>query len=247
MVARVAKQAVMPGVQHDWRRYLAVLQKVLLSAAVLTGLVMGVMKLNDPNLLPIEKIRAQGTFINLTEAMLLTRAGDIQGGYFNIDVSDVKARIESLPWVDRAYVKRQWPDTLIIMVTEQQALARWGEAGLINLRGQAFYPDKGSIPAGLPQINGPEGFQSQLLEQYQQMNALLAPTGFRIRQLDMDARRSITLQLDEGLNIILGRDAYQSRLERFIRMYEKLLVTEIRYIRQIDMRYTNGFTILRKQ
>lgn len=247
MVARVVRQAVLPGSQYDWRRIFARLQKILLLGSVVGLLAIGFMKLNDPRLLPIQKVRAQGAFINLTEAMLLSRAGNIKGGYFNIDVSAVQQNIESLAWVDKAYVKRMWPDTLMISVTEQNAMAWWQGKGLINQRGELFYPDKKTFPTGLPQLNGPVGTHQQLLDHYNNMSSMLVEVGLTMQQLDMDARRSMILRLDNGLKILLGRNTYYPRLQRFIRIYDKLLVTEVNQIQQIDMRYTNGFTVLRKQ
>ena len=247
MVARVARQAVIPDGQYDWPRLFSRLPRLLLILSVAGLLGMGLMKLNDPQLLPIQKVRAQGTFVNLTEAMLLTRAGDIKGGYFNIDVDAIQENIESLAWVDKAYVRRIWPDTLMIRVSEQQASVWWHGKGLINQRGELFYPAKKTFPAGLPQLSGPVGTHQQLLEHYRSMSSMLEGTGLAIQQLDMDARRSMALRFDNGLKILLGRDSYYLRLERFIRMHEKVLATEINHIQQIDMRYTNGFTLLRKQ
>lgn len=247
MVARAARQAVIPGGQFAWRHAFAKLPKLLLVISVLGLAGTGLMKLNDPELLPIQKVRAQGAFINLTEAMLLSRVGDIRGGYFNVDVRAVQDNIESLPWVDRAAVRRIWPDTLMISVTEQQAVAWWQDKGLLNQRGEVFYPDKKTFPAGLPILNGPLDTHQQLLEHYRSMNSMLKVTGMKIRQLDMDERRSLTLRFDNGLNLLLGRDSYYLRLNRFIRIYDKALASEINHIQQIDMRYTNGFSVLRKQ
>lgn len=247
MVARVARQAVIPDGQLVWRRVIAGLPKFLLVISVAGLLVMGVMKLNDPELLPIQNIRAQGTFNNLTEAMLLSRVGDIKGGYFNVDVRAMQDDIESLAWVDRANVRRIWPDTLMISVTEQHAVAWWQDKGLINQRGEVFYPEKNTFPAGLPKLNGPVDSHQPLLEHYRRMSSRLEATGLTIRQLDMDARRSLTLQFDNGSSLLLGRDTYYPRLERFRGVYEKVLAPEMNSLRQIDMRYTNGFSVLRKQ
>ncbi len=247
MAARVAKQAVLPGSQYDWRQLVVRLQRILLLVSVVGLSVIGVMKLNDPQFLPIQKVRAQGAFINLTEAMLLSRAGGINGGYFNIDVGTTQQNIESLAWVDKAHIKRIWPDTLMISVTEQTAVAWWQSKGLINSRGELFYPAKETFPAGLPKLNGPVDAHQLLLEHYQRMSSMLAASGLIIQQLDMDVRRSLILRFTNGLTILLGRDTYYLRLQRFIRVYKKLLVTEIDQLQQIDMRYTNGFTMLRKQ
>lgn len=247
MVARVAKQAVIPGSHYDWRNLFARLPKLLLGMSVLGLCVMGWLKLNDPSLLPIQKVRAQGAFVNLTEAMLLSRAGTIQGSYFNIDVRSVQENIESLAWVDKAFVKRKWPDTVVISVIEQDAAARWQDKGLINKRGELFYPDKASFPAGLPILSGPAGTHKQVMGHYKRMSLMLAKEGLTVQRLEIDARRALTVYLDTGLKILLGRDEHYLRLDRFIRTYDKALVTEISQIQRVDMRYTNGFSVLRKQ
>lgn len=247
MVAHAVKQAVIPGSHYDWRSLFARLPRLLLGLSMLGVVIIGLMKFNDPNLLPIQKIRAQGAFIHLTEEMLLSQAGNIQGGYFNIDVSSVQESIESLAWVDKAFVKRMWPDTLMITVTEQHAAAWWNNKGLINQRSELFSPDKTSFPAGLPKLSGPAGTHQQLMEYYKSMNHLLEKTDLIIQEIKMDARRALVVQFDNGLKILLGRDTHYPRLERFISVYATVLASEISQIQQIDMRYTNGFTIMRKQ
>ena len=247
MFARVARQAVIPVSHIEWRQLLSRLTGLLLSFTLLSMVGMAIMKLNDPQLLPIQKVRAQGSFINLTEQMLLKRAGDIRGGYFSINVTAVQKNIESLAWVDKAYVRRLWPDTLMITVTEQTASAWWQDDGLINQRGELFFPEKNSFPANLPKLNGPAGTHRQLLEHYQNMNSMLEKSALTIQRIDMDARRSLVIMLVGGVKILLGRDEYYPRLERFVRMHAKLLAAEMNNIQKIDMRYTNGFTLLRQQ
>lgn len=247
MVARVAQQAVINGGQANWRGLFVGLRKLLPAILVIGILSAGIVKLSDPGFLPVQKIRVQGTFINLTEDMLLTRAGDIHGGYFSVDVRAVQQKIESLPWVDKAYVRRMWPDTLMVSVTEQQAVAQWNDNELLNPRGELFGPAKTTFPPGLPRLIGPPGTQQQLLEHYKNMRAILAEMPASIQQLEMDARRSLTLHLANGMTLLLGRKLYYQRLQRFLQVYKKVLVTVGDSIRRVDMRYTNGFTVLRKE
>ena len=37
---------------------------------------------------------------------------------------------------DNAVVTRQWPDTLLIKIVEQQPIARWNSQDFLNLRGE---------------------------------------------------------------------------------------------------------------
>ncbi|MFQ3596581.1 MAG: FtsQ-type POTRA domain-containing protein, partial [Sphingomonadaceae bacterium] len=42
-----------------------------------------------------------------------------------LDLPDLRARIEALPWVREAHVRRRWPDTLIVTLVEREPIAIW--------------------------------------------------------------------------------------------------------------------------
>ncbi|MDH5179833.1 MAG: cell division protein FtsQ/DivIB, partial [Gammaproteobacteria bacterium] len=65
-------------------------------------------------------------------------------------------------------------------------------------------------------------------------------------RVDMDARRALTVWLNNGTKLVLGRNEAMQRLQRFVRIYPGVLAIEGDNIERVDMRYTNGFTIKRK-
>jgi len=247
MMARTAQQAVTTGAGHDWSRLFVQISRVVLLFALVAVFVLAYSKINDPRSFPISKIRAQGTFTHLSEAMLQSALGTIEGGYFNIDVVQLQGRVEALPWVERASVRRIWPDALLVSVDEQQAMAYWQKSGLMNQHGELFYPDKKSFPQGLPQLNGPEASNMLLRNNYIRFSEMLRVLHLKIRQIDMDARQSVVVVLSNGISLVLGREKIIERLQQFITIYPKVLSANIATVQQIDMRYTNGFTILPKR
>lgn len=90
---------------------------------------------NNPNTLPVNKIRVHGEFINVDEAMLHKAvSSSVSGGYFNVDVEQVRTVVEKLAWVSEASVRRVWPDTLSVSILEQKPIATSKNLGLINKR-----------------------------------------------------------------------------------------------------------------
>ncbi len=79
------------------------------------------------------------------------------------------------------------------------------------------------------------------------MQAWLMPTGMQIQKLRLDARRSWTLVVNDGVEIRLGRKEYNERLQRFAQVYRQHLQKQQHLIRHIDMRYSNGFAIAWKE
>ena len=246
MMAKTAHQAVTMNARFDWHKLFVLARRVILIFTLASVLILACVRINDPQSFPISKVRVQGTFTNLTETMLQSALGNIEGGYFNIDVAQLQKRVEALAWVESASVRRVWPDALLVSVNEQQALAYWLKSGLMNQRGELFYPNKNSFPQGLPQFNGAKENNILLYENYKRFNKLLNALHLTVKQIDMDARQSVIVVLSNGIKLVLGREKIFERMQQFVAIFPKLLSTGTGQIQQIDMRYTNGFTILQK-
>lgn len=251
MFARASQnQAVMRG-GHRWAERMPafplnarwlVRGGLLIVVVGLLGLIVD--RLADPATLPIRKIRVTGALVQVNEAMLReTVLGKVEGGYFNIDVDAIRRTVEQLPWVKAAAVRRVWPDAISIRVVEQQPLARWAAGGLVNTQGELFRPRVESYPPGLREFSAPDGLTMVVTEHYRSMAAQLAPLDLHITRLQLDARHAIRLTLDNGIELVLGREQQTARLQRFVRVYEKSLAGQVSRIRRIDLRYHHGMAV----
>ena len=200
--------------------------------------------LSNPQTLPVNKIRVHGAFVNVNEPMLHRAIdGVVAGGYFNVDVARVREVVEQLPWVSKASVRRVWPDTLSVSVTEQQPVAISKKYGLINASGEVFKPVSEIFSTNLPVFEGPESLNKLMLTKYYEMTELLTVINKKITYLKLDARHALELKLDNGLKIVLGRGETKRRLERLMSIYPKTLAERAKDIKAIDLRYTNGMAI----
>ena len=57
-----------------------------------------------------------------------------------------------VPWVRAVALRRAWPMTLEITVSEHEPLARWNDSALVNVQGETFSAD---YDGELPQFSGP--------------------------------------------------------------------------------------------
>jgi hypothetical protein len=65
--------------------------------------------------------------------------GRIKGNFFTTNLESVRGVFESVPWVRRASVRREWPNQLIVALEEHEALGTWGEDGrLLSVKGDVF-------------------------------------------------------------------------------------------------------------
>lgn len=213
-------------------------------ALLLAGLLgWGMLALNDPGTLPLKSVRIEGEFTRVsTEQLQQALATVVTGGFLNVDVDAIRRAAERLPWVSSARVRRVWPDTVRVTVSEKQAIARWGEQGLISANAEIFVPAPQSHPPGLPELHGPQGTQKTLLEHYRTLNQALATLGLSVARLQLDERRAWRLTLNNGAELVLGHNETGARMERFLRVYPTLAAQEFT-VERIDLRYTNGFAV----
>lgn len=60
---------------------------------------------------------------------------------FGLDMAELRARVEHLPWVKRAVISRELPSTLRVFIEEREPIARWqmnGDTVLVDAEGAAI-------------------------------------------------------------------------------------------------------------
>ncbi|MEN9017407.1 MAG: FtsQ-type POTRA domain-containing protein [Hellea sp.] len=68
---------------------------------------------------------------------------DFQNGdyLFDVEINLTQKKIEDLPWVNRALVRRLWPDQIVIQIVERQPFALWqykGKVEVIDILGEVI-------------------------------------------------------------------------------------------------------------
>ncbi len=214
---------------------------------VVVALVAGLFGLDHvlrPSTFPVRSVSFEGRFKHVDQQQLANAlVPAVSGNFYLLDLDAIKRRAESVPWVHQASVRRQWPDGVHIRFTEQVLVARWGESAWVNSAGEAVDLQDRDGVAGLPMFQGPEGTQAELLAHYTRLSEILAPAGLRIATLQLTARRTWTIVLDNSITLVLGREEPAEKVARFARLYPSTLAAQSARIKQVDLRYTNGFAV----
>jgi len=231
----------------DWRAWLRPAAVGVLSLSLTGALVGAVAWALDPAHMPLRALEVRGDLRHLQRDELRERLAPLlDDGFFALDVAAARAALESLPWVRSVSVRRLWPDRLRVEIAEQVPVARWGEAALVNARGEVFMPERLPPEAGrLPRLDGPDGHAARVLEHWRRMRALVAGLGLDIAELRQDARRAWRAVLSNGVRLELGRARPVARLARFVAVYPSLLASGQAGITAVDLRYSNGFAVRR--
>lgn len=175
------------------------------------------------------------------EALRQTIAEHISGGILTQDLASLQTEVQNLPWISYASVRRVWPDRIVFTVREHEAVARWGENGLVTADGVVFRPRDGRLPAGLPRLEAADDMASLVLEHFRRWHPRLAELGLIIDGIRRDARGDWSLMLLGGTELYLGTDDIETRFDRLLAAYPQ--VEAIGIPTRIDLRYSNGFAV----
>jgi cell division protein FtsQ len=81
------------------------------------------------------------------------------------------------------------------------------------------------------------------MQQFHDLNRMFSNDGLSLIGLTLETRGAWTLELDNGIRIVAGREQLVPRLRRFLNIYRLSLADKAEQIEQIDIRYTNGVAV----
>lgn len=227
------------------------LTRALLAATLLFSVYM-VGKQAAESVLPFSRVEIQGANRSETREAAPHVINRLQGGFFSLDLEAARESFELLPWVREAAVRRVWPGTLVVELTEHVPAAAWNELSILNTRGEVFAVRPW---AGLPKVNAPEGSEREVAARMGDFAKMLQPTGWQIAALRVDARLAwqVTLKpmtqdaehADSARSAVLldlGRERQNERVARFVAFYPQV-AAHAQGVQRFDMRYPNGFAV----
>ena len=163
--------------------------------------------------------------------------------FFTVPLAEVFRTARSLEWVEDVQVRRSWPDRLVLLIEERVPVAVWNGDLLVSTAGEPFRALKQYSVDGLPRLYGPTERLAAVMDYYHSMSKVLAPVSLQIRRLDVDARLTARLELDNGVALVVDRHQYARKLRRFVRMYEGVLSADSRGLARVDLRYADGMAV----
>lgn len=194
---------------------------------------------------PIETVKVEGVQdVRRQQEVQVALSGTVsEHNFFTLSLGAVHSDVKALEWVDDVAVRRQWPDTLVVHIEERVPVVVWNGDTLVSASGETFDALHKYNVDGLPRLSGPRDRLRDVMGYYHSMSKVLAGQGLRIRTLDVDARLTARLTLDDGMSVVVDRENYARKLRAFVRMHESELARDSRRPVRVDLRYTDGMAV----
>lgn len=174
----------------------------------------------------------------------------IKGNFFTANLDAVRVAFEAVPWVRRATVRREWPNTLIVSLEEHVPLGTWGEDGrLVSVRGDVFTANlaEAEEDGDLPEFSGPNGSEKEVVARFRDLHEWFAPANLTPEAVTLSGRYAWTIRLNNGMTVDLGREqnreTLKARVDRLVSVYPQLAARLQNRVESVDMRYPNGLAL----
>lgn len=196
------------------------------------------------NWLPVKYVRIEGAFQYIAKDKIKqVLKGQVNNGLYNADIQQIKATVNQLPWVESVYVKRVWPDAIVIKIMEQVPVVRWGETGLLNKEGEKFIPNNVALFGQLPMLFSPVGKEQELLEVMKRLIIAMNDKQMALAEFRVSERRAWSIKLRNNMVIKLGRKEPLKKFQRFLQTFALIGEEQIKKVAVVDLRYPNGYAI----
>ncbi|RZL88899.1 MAG: FtsQ-type POTRA domain-containing protein [Variovorax sp.] len=202
---------------------------------------------------PLAAIRVDGEVTHNNEVTLRANvAPQLAGNFFTVDLAKARAAFESVPWVRKAVVRREFPNRLRATLTEQVPVAHWGdEAGskLVNNFGEVFEANVAEVDDNLPRLEGPPEQAGQVLGMYRVLAPLFQPYDLSIEELVLSGRGGWQVMLDTGATIELGRGQSEEVAARTAQFLKSVTQVASQYGRTLasvegaDLRHRDAYAL----
>lgn len=161
----------------------------------------------------------------------------------DVDVDEARARLEALPWVESAEVRRVWPDRIYVRVVERKPVAIWqndGELAVIDRAGHAIAGEDVTRFTNLPLVvgKGADSAAAGLLDLLARQPKLRDHVKAAVRV----GERRWNLRLDNGVEVRLPEEGAEAALAELVRLAREQDILG-RDIKAIDLRFPDRLIV----
>lgn len=192
----------------------------------------------------VSKLEIAGDFKHLDPVQVRARLQpELSGTLLSLNLDQIRATAENLPWVAQARIERVWPDAVRVSLREHTPYARWGEKSLLSDSGVVFTPTEEITIEGLPQLSGSGGQQDLVVQTFRELSARIGAGDFAIAALTLNPRGEWTARTGSGVELRLGRGDPLPKAALIAGVVTRSLGLRLAEINYVDLRYSNGFAV----
>ena len=227
---------------------------LLLSFSALTLFVVD--QVLRPDLFVIDQLKIKGRFAHLKPQQIERVVLQHQtGNFFSLNLSEIKRRVEAMRWVDKADVRREWPDTLTVRVVEHRPVMQLNDNAWVNIRGQVVDLPEYQTQKPVIKLNGQSENAKSMMVNALEWAKRLESHNLLLREVTLSRTGAWNLRLryhddtdstPDEFELLLGSTDVEQRLSRFEQLFDRRFRFSKERLIRADARYPDGIAVKTK-
>ena len=215
-----------------------------MAALVMVAVLLLAAKASHKVWFPITQVRVNGELQHESkQAIQYSVLKGLQAGFFEVDLQEIARKINNRNWVAESTVRRVWPDTIDVFIREHHAVAVWNNKAALSSQGDVFAVDNVQQFKDLPHFSGSTQRAQALLLVYSQLEQELNDYGLHVMTLKNNKMDELAVQFNNGLRALFSFTDKDRQIRRFTGLLAQNFIARQK-VSAIDMRYSNGFSVV---
>ena len=163
--------------------------------------------------------------------------------FFTMDINYLREKIEKIDWIKNVNIRRSYPDEVKIYVEEHIPVAIWNNDYYLDEFGKIFSAN--NINSDLPLIISRSSRNNIIFKYFTLLTKSILDNKIdeKIIKIQENEIRSLSVFFLSGLKVEFGSSNITDKINIFFKAYKTLNSSDLKKIRYIDMRYSNGFSV----
>ncbi|WP_430459945.1 cell division protein FtsQ/DivIB [Thalassolituus sp. LLYu03] len=190
---------------------------------------------------PITQIDVSGRMAAVSADDVAAKLQWVRGeSFFSLNTRKVYDEVLTFPLVQRVVVKKQWPGTLQVVITEDLPLAVWNDKQLLSVSGRISAMPAAIDTSGLARMVGDDNQVDIAMRYFRRVQQSLDERALQINELKVNAVGAVDIRLSNGWSVSLGRQYFEERVRRLGMLLSRLPQERVE---SLDLRYGKGAAI----
>ena len=207
---------------------------------------------------PTKYIDVVGDHAKSTTDQIVKAVAEVStGNILLVDIAKAAEAAQSFSWVEKATIRRKWPDTLEVQINTRKVQARWGEDEYLDQFGTPFTMPI-EVTQKLPMLSGPRSAAPEILEAYDSWKEPAKKVGLEIKSIKLSGRGSWEVHVSPlgstgtleqvasepaPIKVIMGSTEVKDRSNRFLKLYADIFRPVSEMVATVDLRYRDGVSV----
>ena len=220
----------------------------LVATTVIISFLISCLYLLDRDTMPITSVYIVGDLKYTNVSHIKSEVEkSIDAGLLYLNTRQIRNILLAEPWIEDVFVRKVWPPGLSVKVIEKVPVAKWGEHALLSSSGAVFKPKELGSFNNLVTLFSFQDSPKNVIEIFLGVKNVFEHCGVLIKHFGATDRGEWVVLTTDGKRIYLGRGDIREKLSRFQFAYEREINAYWRSVARIDLRYSNGLTVDRRQ